>query len=118
MNHWSALAQAEEPVPGPKMAQTWTAVVKPANLEVLAPTHCASASVIESPEWPPELQRLVYQPLPFGSLVLVQPEPTHTPPWHASPVVVALLSSHVVPSGRLAYVQVPLLGRQTPPAWH
>jgi hypothetical protein len=45
-------------------------------------------------------------------------EPMQTPALHASVLVHALLSSHVVPSALFGFEHVPLAGSQVPTSWH
>ena len=44
--------------------------------------------------------------------------PLHTPAWHVSPVVQALLSLHETPFGWTGFEQIPLIGSQVPATWH
>jgi hypothetical protein len=44
--------------------------------------------------------------------------PKHTPPWHESASVHALLSLHGAPSERFGLLQVPVDGLQVPALWH
>ena len=53
-----------------------------------------------------------------GAVHTVCVPPVHEPAWQVSPLVQALLSLQVVPSGIVGFVQLPVAESQLPAWWH